>query len=248
MSVTSGLTDGASAAGATPAGAAAAGWGSVHEEAHKWNVFPTWVSRPSAPGSLGAARMRVQPNSRRGAEMACIQSCPLLMRPLLRAAKRSACRVLRRFRPARTVEGDRLANERLEGGLVNFFSFVDVDRAACVSVETRVEETDRILQRRALGEGQLHDILVGFASADDAVVRPNRGAGFGWFDPLPLLANVRVCCLDERAHSSEGFPAPVSEFGDSFRDELRCRLALARARLFHVLILEGPDILKGGAV
>src|SRR6267143_6453329 len=41
-------------------------------------------------------------------------------------------RFLRRFRLARTVEGDRLANERLEGGLVNFFSFVDVDRAACV--------------------------------------------------------------------------------------------------------------------
>ena len=146
-------------------------------------------------------------------------------------------RFLRRFRLARTVEGDRLANERLEGGLVNFFSFVDVDRAACVSVETRVEETGRILQRRALGEGKLHDILVGFASADDAVVRPNRSA-----HPLPLLDDVRVCFLDELAHSAEGFPAPVPEFGDSFRDELRCRLALARARLFHVLILEVPDI------
>ena len=31
---------------------------------------------------------------------------------------------------ARTVEGDRLANERLEVGLVDLFSFVDVDRAA----------------------------------------------------------------------------------------------------------------------
>src|SRR5205809_3007206 len=146
-------------------------------------------------------------------------------------------RFLRRFRLARTVEGDRLANERLEGGLVNFFSFVDVDRAAYVSVETRVEETGRILQRRALGEGKLHDILVGFASADDAVVRPNRSA-----HPLPLLDDVRVCFLDELAHPAEGFPAPVPEFGNSFRDELRCRLALARARLFHVLILEVPDI------
>ena len=80
-----------------------------------------------------------------------------------------------------------MANERFERGLVNFFSFVDVDRAAYVSVETRVEETGRIFQRRALGEGQLDDILIGFAGADDAVVRPNRGAGFGWFDPLPLL-------------------------------------------------------------
>jgi len=139
-------------------------------------------------------------------------------------------RFLRRFRLARTVEGDRLANERLEGGLVNFFSLVDVDRAACVSVETRVEETGRILQKRALGEGQLHDLLVGFASADDAVVRPNR------IHPLPFLDDVRVCLLDELAHSAEGFPAPVPEFGDSFRDALRCRLALARARLFHVLM------------
>src|SRR5256885_817945 len=142
-------------------------------------------------------------------------------------------RFLRRFRLVRTVEGDRLANERLEGGRVNFFSFVDVDRAAYVSVETRVEETGRIFQRRALGEGQLHDLLVGFASADDAVVRPNRSA-----HPLPLLDDVRVCRLDERAHSAERFPAPVPEFDDSFRDEIRSRLALARARLFHVPILE----------
>src|SRR5437016_5372244 len=138
---------------------------------------------------------------------------------------------------SRAVEGDRLPHERLEGGRVNFFSFVDVDRPPYLSVETRVEETGRILQKRALGERKLHDILVGFASADDAVVRPNRGAGFGWFDPLPLLDDVRVCFLDELAHSAEDFPAPVPEFGDSFRDELRCRLALARAQLFHVLIL-----------
>src|SRR5436853_5936409 len=102
----------------------------------------------------------------------------------------------------RTVQGDRLANERLEGGLVNFFSFVDVDRPAYVSLETRVEETGRILQRRALGEGKLHDILIGFAGADDAVVRPNRRAGFGWFDPLPLLDDLGVCFLYELAHSA----------------------------------------------
>src|SRR3984893_3874599 len=123
------------------------------------------------------------------------------------------------FRLARTVEGDRLANERHQRGLVNFFSFVDVNRAAYVSVETRIEETGRILQRRALGEGQLHDTLIGFAGADDAALRPNRRAGFGWFDPLPLLDNVRVYFLDEHTHSAEGFPAPVPEFGDSFRDE-----------------------------
>src|SRR5207247_11319874 len=149
--------------------------------------------------------------------------------PSVAASQRSWSRLLRLR--------DRLANQRLEGGRVNFFSFVDVDRAAYVSVETRVEETGWILQRRALGEGKLHDILVGFASADDAVVRPSRSA-----HPLPLLDDVRVCFLDELPHSAEGFPAPVPEFGDSFRDEPRCRLALARARLFHVLILEGSEI------
>jgi hypothetical protein len=41
-------------------------------------------------------------------------------------------------------------------------------------------------------------------------VRPNRSA-----HPLPLLDDIRVCFLDELAHSAEGFPAPVSEFGDS---------------------------------
>src|ERR1022692_2887213 len=122
----------------------------------------------------------------------------------------------------------------------------------------RPARLNRIVQRRALGEGKLHDILVGFASADDAVVRANRSAHplplrFASADdavvranrsahPLPLLDDVRVCFLDELAHSAEGFPAPVPEFGDSFRDELRCRLALARARLFHILILEVPDI------
>src|SRR5260370_5101465 len=37
-------------------------------------------------------------------------------------------------------------------GLVNFFSFVDVDRAACISLETRIEETGRIFQRRVSRE------------------------------------------------------------------------------------------------
>ena len=51
----------------------------------------------------------------------------------------------------------------------------------------------------------------------------------------------RVGSLDQLAHPAEGFPAPVPEFGDSVRDELRRRLALARARFFHARILEVPD-------
>jgi len=59
--------------------------------------------------------------------------------------------------------------------------------------------------------------------------------------PLPLLDDVRVGFLDEPAHSAEGFPRQSPSSAILFRDELRCRLALARARLFHVLILEVPE-------
>src|SRR5450432_4340024 len=62
-------------------------------------------------------------------------------RRFLRRFRRAGLRLLRGFR---TVEGDRLANERLEGGLVDFSPFEDVDRATYVSFETRVEETGRI--------------------------------------------------------------------------------------------------------
>jgi len=55
---------------------------------------------------------------------------------------------------------------------------------------------------------------------------------------LSMCDDVRDGLLDERAHPAEGFPAPVPEFGDSFRDELGCRLALVRAQCFHVLILK----------
>src|SRR4051812_47209341 len=141
-------------------------------------------------------------------------------------------RFLRTLRLARPVEGDGMANERLESGLVDLLSFANVDRAANVSVETRVEETGRILQRRALRERQLHDGLVGFAGADDALVRPDRRA-----HPLPLFDDVRVGSLDQRAHSTESLAAPVAEVGDSFRDQLRCRPFLACARFLHGLIL-----------
>src|SRR5690348_6617874 len=84
-------------------------------------------------------------------------------------------------------------------------------------------------------------MLVGFAGADDAVVRPNRSTRTIGFHPLPFLDDVRVCLPDELPHSAESFPAPVPELGDSLRDQLRCRLALARARFFHVLISEGSQ-------
>src|SRR4051794_395145 len=134
------------------------------------------------------------------------------------------------------IEGDRGTDERLERARVDLLPLTDVNRAPCVPVEARVEELGRVLQRSPLGEGQLHDRLVRLAGAEDPVVRP-----YGSAHPLPLLDDVRVCLFDELAYPAQGLPAPVPELGDSFVNQLRCRLALGRIRLFHVLPLELPS-------
>src|SRR5580765_3728994 len=66
-------------------------------------------------------------------------------RTSVRRSEPLGLRFLRGFRRARAVEGNRPPNERLEGGGVNFFPLVDVDRAACVPLKTRVEKSGRIL-------------------------------------------------------------------------------------------------------
>src|SRR5215831_2223878 len=134
------------------------------------------------------------------------------------------------------IEGGRGTDERLERARVDLLPLMDVNRAPYVPVEARVEELGRVLQRSPLGEGQLHYRLVRLAGADDPVVRPDRSA-----HPLPLLHDVRVCLFDELAHPVQGLPAPVPELGDSFVNQLRCRLALGRTRLFHVLLLKLPN-------
>src|SRR5215510_9627177 len=118
----------------------------------------------------------------------------------------------RRLVLAREIKRHCSPDQILEGRLIDLVAFVDVDRAPCISLKAGVEETVWILQRRAVKEGKLHNILVGFARADHAIVRPNRSAGVGWFDPLPLLDDVGVCFLYKRAHSAEGFAAPIVEF------------------------------------
>src|SRR5262249_23378291 len=122
-----------------------------------------------------------------------------------------------------------------ERARVDLPPLMDVNRAPYVSVEARVEELGRVLQQSSPGEGQLHYRLVRLAGADDPVVRP-----YGSSHPLSLLHDVPVCLFDELAHLAQGLPAPVPELGDSFVNQLRCRLALDRTRLFHVLLLKLP--------
>src|SRR4051794_36121842 len=131
------------------------------------------------------------------------------------------------------IKGDRGTYERLERVRVDLLPLLDVDRAPRVPLEAGVEEPRRVVQRGALGEGQLHLVLVGLAGADDPVVLPHRGARARLLHPLHLLGDVRILLPDQLAHPGQRVPAPVTQLGDSLIDQLRSRLS-------HALLLRLP--------
>src|SRR5512135_3576783 len=94
---------------------------------------------------------------------------------------------------------------------------MNIDGAAHVPFETRIEETQRILERGTLGECQLHHSLIGFTGADNAVVRPHR-----YSSPLPLLDHVRIGLFDHGAYPGERGAAPVAQLLDPRVDQSRC--------------------------
>src|SRR4051812_1710008 len=61
------------------------------------------------------------------------------------------------------VQGHGGADESLQRLIVDLLALVEVDGAPRVSLETGVEEARRVLERRPLGEGHLHDVLVRLA-------------------------------------------------------------------------------------
>src|SRR5689334_2503509 len=117
------------------------------------------------------------------------------------------------------VESDRVADERLEGGLVQLVAFVQIDGAPQVAFEAGIEQVFRVLELGALGEGELDDGLVGFAGADDPAIGPDGNAA-----PLPLLHDLGIRGLDELSDMRERLAAPIAEFGDPRADKLGGRL------------------------
>ena len=65
--------------------------------------------------------------------------------------------------PFHHVEGDRVADDFFERSFLNRIVFPDVDCPSGRSLEAGIEETSGVLQRGPVKEGQLDDLLVGFA-------------------------------------------------------------------------------------
>jgi hypothetical protein len=133
------------------------------------------------------------------------------------------------------VEGDSGADEILERRLVDFVAFVDVDGAADIAVEARVEEPGRVYEGSAFRKGQLDVILVRLPGADDAGVRKDGRARIGRFGPLPLFDDFWVGRVDEGADFGEDLAAPVGEVFDLLVDGGGCGwsrvLSLGRSRV-----------------
>src|SRR5258708_6797853 len=97
---------------------------------------------------------------------------------------------------------------------------MEIDGTPGVAFEAGVEEACRVLQRGALGEGHLHDILVRLTGADYSDVRPHRNPS-----PLPLLDHFGVGLLDESSDPSERLAPPITQLLDSRIDQLRGRVS-----------------------
>ena len=69
---------------------------------------------------------------------------------------------------------DGVADQLLEGARVEGVVLVDVDGPPGAAAEAGVEQPGGVVERRALGEGELDLVLVDLAGADDPVVGPRR--------------------------------------------------------------------------
>src|SRR6266566_1758069 len=97
-----------------------------------------------------------------------------------------------------SIETDTFDNERPQGGFFDRVTLVEVDGTNRLAVQTRVEETLRILQLGTLWKRQPHRVLEGLADADDAVVGPDgHPLGAGGLLPLHLFDYARVGAPDD---------------------------------------------------
>src|ERR1700692_4586079 len=98
------------------------------------------------------------------------------------------------------------ADELLEGSFVDLLPFAEIDRAPRVSLQAGIEELLRVSDGGSASEGELHDLLVRFPCADDAVMGPDRGS-----HPFPLFPDVGIGIVNELTDMSEGLSSPIPQ-------------------------------------
>src|SRR5829696_6945167 len=103
-------------------------------------------------------------------------------------------------------------NKSLQRLLVDRLALADVDGAPGATFKTRVEQACRVLQRGALGEGQLDVALVGLTGADEACVLPHRDPQHSVrrLSPFHRLDHVGVGRPDEAADPGERLAPPIA--------------------------------------
>ena len=122
------------------------------------------------------------------------------------------------------------ADELFESSFVDLLPFTEVDRTPRVPFQAGIEELLRVADGGSASEGELHDLLVQFPCADDAVMGPDGGS-----PPFPLLLYVGVGIADELTDMSEGLSSPIPQLLNPPGDVRRSGLAIGTSCRFHVI-------------
>jgi hypothetical protein len=112
-----------------------------------------------------------------------------------------------------------------------FSPFAQVDRTPRVPFQAGIEELLRVFDGGSAGKGELHDLLVRFPCADDAVMWPDGDPGGFWLLPLPLLLDVGVGVVDEPTDMSEGLSPPIPQLFNPLGDVRWSGLAIRTTRV-----------------
>src|SRR5271165_687985 len=110
------------------------------------------------------------------------------------------------------------ADELLEGSFVDLLPFAEVDRTPHIPFQAGIEELLRVFDGGSASKGELHDLLVRFPCAADAVMGPDGDSGGFWLLPFPLLLDVGVGIVDQLTDMSEGPSSPIPQLFNPLGD------------------------------
>jgi len=111
--------------------------------------------------------------------------------------------------PQGTIAIHGSTDQIVKGALINFVTFVEINRSPFIASKAGVEELVRIWKACALRKGQFYLILVSIAHTDESIVRPARRA-----HPFPFFDYLWVSIKNNSAKLGKHFAAPVRKVCD----------------------------------